>query len=122
MHEMSIVQALIEQVEGEIERAGQTGRVTRLELAIGTLSGVHADSIRFAFELMAPGTVVEQAELIITHPAAHLTCRQCSAAPEIPELIMACPVCGSTDITIVGGTDLLLQTIELDDPAPATDN
>jgi Zn finger protein HypA/HybF involved in hydrogenase expression len=36
---MSIVQALIEQVESEIERAGQTGRVTRLELAIGTLSG-----------------------------------------------------------------------------------
>jgi hydrogenase nickel incorporation protein HypA/HybF len=115
MHEMSIVQALIEQVEGEIERAGQTGRVTRLELAIGTLSGVHADSIRFAFELMSPGTVVEHAELVITHPAAHLTCRQCGAAPEIPELIMTCPACGSTDITIAGGTDLLLQTIELDD-------
>ena len=39
MHELSIVEALIEQVQREVRRAGQKGRVTRLELAIGTLSG-----------------------------------------------------------------------------------
>jgi hydrogenase nickel incorporation protein HypA/HybF len=115
MHEMSIVQALIEQVESEIERAGQTGRVTRLELAIGTLSGVHADSIRFAFELMSPGTVVQGARLVISQPAPQLDCHQCGTVHQIPDLVMACPLCGSTDITIQGGTELLLQSIDLDE-------
>ncbi len=115
MHEMSIVQSLIEQVGSEIERAGQTGRVTRLELAIGTLSGVHADSIRFAFDLMSPGTLVDGAELVISQPAAHLDCRQCGTSQQIPELIMACPLCGSTDVAIQGGTELLLQSIDLDE-------
>jgi hydrogenase nickel incorporation protein HypA/HybF len=114
MHEMSIVQALIEQVEAEIERAGQAGRVTRLELAIGTLSGVHADSIRFAFDLMSPGTIVQDAELIISQPAAQLDCRQCGTAQQISDVVMACPLCGSTDVTIHGGTELLLVSIDLE--------
>ena len=61
MHEVSIVEALIEQVGEEVERAGASGRVTRLALSIGQLSGVHSDSIRFAFELLSPGTILEGA-------------------------------------------------------------
>ena len=114
MHEMSIVQALIEQVEEEIDRSGQTGRVTRLDLSIGTLSGVHVDSIRFAFELLSPGTIVQDAELFIDQPKAHIHCRDCGATTPISELTMACPLCGGGDVSIEGGTDLLLQSIELE--------
>ena len=70
MHELAIVEALIEQVRREVHRAGSSGRVTALELAIGRLSGVHCDSLRFAFELLAPGTVVEGAKVDIDEPRA----------------------------------------------------
>ncbi|MHB8900564.1 MAG: hydrogenase maturation nickel metallochaperone HypA/HybF, partial [Thermoguttaceae bacterium] len=63
MHEVAIVEELIEQVEGEVARAGASGRVTRLALSIGRLSGVQADSIRFAFELLTPGTRLEGSSL-----------------------------------------------------------
>ena len=53
MHELSIVEALIDQVGQELDRAGQQGRVLRLELSIGRLSGVNPDSVRFAFGLLA---------------------------------------------------------------------
>lgn len=115
MHELSIVEALIEQVEKEIQRAGQTGRVTGLDLVIGRLSGVNADSIRFALEMLAPGTVVEAAEVRIAEPYANCRCRSCGEATEVDELVICCPACGSADVYLEGGADLWLQSIELEE-------
>ena len=114
MHELAIVEALIEQVQREVRRAKQKGRVTRLELAIGALSGVHCDSVRFAFDLLAPGTVVEGAKVEIQQPQAVSCCGSCGAV-EIAELVAACPRCKSPEITIEDGQELLLQSIEVED-------
>jgi hydrogenase nickel incorporation protein HypA/HybF len=115
MHELSIVEALIEQVERELRRAGQKGRVKRLEVQIGRLSGVHCDSFRFAFELLAPGTVTDGAELSIAEPGAVSCCRSCGQRREIVELVLDCPACGSPEISIEEGRDLRLESIEIDD-------
>jgi hydrogenase nickel incorporation protein HypA/HybF len=114
---MSIVQALIEQVEAEIQKSEATGSVTGLDLVIGRLSGVHVDSIRFAYEFLAPGTVLEGAQLRIREPSASITCRVCRHRQDISELLMRCPRCGSDDVVIEGGRELLLQSIELNGDA-----
>lgn len=114
MHEMSIVQALLEQVEAEVDKAGQGGRVSSLELIVGKLSGVHADSIRFAFELLSPGTLAEGAALHISEPPAHVRCLDCQAQSPVDELVMHCPRCGSGHVSIEGGRELLLQSIDVD--------
>ena len=113
MHELSIVEALMGQVEEEVKRAGASGRVTRLTLVIGRLSGVNCDSIRFAFELLAPGTVLETAELAIDEPCAECVCEECGTTAEIVRMVVECPACGSHDITIRGGSELILQAIDL---------
>jgi hydrogenase nickel incorporation protein HypA/HybF len=118
MHELSIVEALIEQVRRELQRAGQNGRVRRLELSIGRLSGVNCDSVRFAFGLIAVGTLLENAELTIHEPKAVCCCRACNARAEIDDLVIQCPQCGSAEISIDGGRDLLLQSIEIEDQPP----
>ncbi len=118
MHEVAIVDALIEQVEEEVHRAGAAGRVTRLELSIGRLSGVSVDSVRFALELLAPGTVVESARVDIRQPKAICCCQACGARTEIEAVDCRCPRCGSCEITIEGGRDMILETIELEDPSP----
>jgi hydrogenase nickel incorporation protein HypA/HybF len=110
---MSIVEALIRQVGAELEQSRLSGRVLRLDLAIGRMCGVHADCFRFAFEMLSPGTIVEGAELRIDEPRAVLRCRLCGAAEQIEELVVQCPRCGGDDIEIEGGQDLLLQSIEL---------
>ena len=115
MHELSIAKALIGQVEEEVERSGQTGRITYLDVTVGRLSGVSCDSLRFAFELLAPDTLVEGARLNITEPMAKCRCRQCKSLTEIDELTIECPKCNSREISIEGGRDLLLQSIELED-------
>jgi len=120
MHELAIAEALIEQVGAELDQAGRgarlrVGTVKRLELAVGRLSGVHCDSLRFAFGLLSPGTPAEGAELVIREPPAVSRCRQCGAATEIVEMVIDCPRCGSPEIVIEEGRELLLETIEIED-------
>jgi hydrogenase nickel incorporation protein HypA/HybF len=115
MHELAIVEALIEQVEQEIRQAGFRGRARRLELSVGRLSGVNCASIRFAFELIAPSTSLKDAEIAIDEPKASCRCNACHGIIEIDDLVIQCPRCGSGDIIIEGGRDLLLQSIEIED-------
>ncbi|HLA84850.1 MAG TPA: hydrogenase maturation nickel metallochaperone HypA [Thermoguttaceae bacterium] len=115
MHELSIVETLIEQVQKEVGRSGHEGRVVKLDVAVGRLSGVNVDSVRFAFELLAPGTLLEDAELRIARPKAVCCCKQCPARTEIDDLVAECPICGSREITFEGGQDLFLESIELED-------
>ncbi len=115
MHELSIAQALLDQIHEEVRRAGLDGKVTRVELCVGRLSGVHPDSLRFAFELLTQNTSVQGAELAIHSPPAVSRCGGCGAAEEIADLVIECPRCGSREIVIEGGRELLLQCLEVED-------
>jgi hydrogenase nickel incorporation protein HypA/HybF len=115
MHELSIVEGLIEQVEKELHRCGQRGQVLRLDLVIGLLSGVSCDSLRFAFDLLAPGTLVEKAEVHIGQSRAICHCHACNARVDVDEIAVRCPECRSTDVTLEGGRELLLESIEIAD-------
>jgi len=115
MHELSLCQTLIDHVEKEVERAGQKGRVVIVEVVVGRFSGVHPDSLRFAFELLTADTILEGAEMNVAEPKATCCCRGCNARVEIDEMPVECPECRGNDITIEGGRELLLQSIEIED-------
>ncbi len=115
MHELSICTALIEEAQKEVRRSGRTGRIRRIDLTVGRLSGVSCDSLRFAFDLLAPGTDMEDARVVITEPKATCYCRTCHARVEIDDYVMQCPECLGGNIAIEGGRDLLLDSIEIED-------
>jgi hydrogenase nickel incorporation protein HypA/HybF len=115
VHEVSIVESLISQVEQEVTASGHAGRVTRLDLVIGRHSGVYSEAIRFAFQLLSPGTLVEAAELRIAEPKARCRCDVCGACVEVEELVAQCPECGDSEVAIEGGQELLLESIELEE-------
>jgi len=115
MHELSIAETILEQAEREVRRSGEEGRVRRLELSIGSLSGVNCDSLRFAFDLLSPETMFAGAELRIEQPPAVCRCTACDAETDVNELVAQCPRCGSNDILIEGGRAMLLESIELAD-------
>ena len=96
---------------------GHDGMVQAIDLVIGRLSGVHVDSIRFAFEILGPDSIAAGAALRSTQPPAVIHCGVCSAHQETADLVMRCPACGSGAITITGGRELILQTIELQEPS-----
>ena len=108
MHELAITQSVVDAV-GE-HAAG--ARVARVNVRIGKLSGVVPDAMRFCFELVADGTSLQGAELVIDEPAGAGHCRTCGKDFVLGDLILLCP-CGSADVDVVAGRELTVQSFEV---------
>ena len=66
MHEVSIIQSLMDQVERFGSEYSMT-KVTRVVVRIGDQTGVCKESLQFAFSAISQGTLVEGAEFVIEH-------------------------------------------------------
>ena len=64
MHEVSIIQSLMDQVERFAAEYSMT-KVTRVVVRIGDQTGVCKESLQFAFSAISQGTLVEGAEFVI---------------------------------------------------------
>jgi hydrogenase nickel incorporation protein HypA/HybF len=121
MHELSIASSLVEIVS----RHAQGRRVERVELEIGHLRQVVPSALEFAFELLAAGTCIEGAELVIEHVPAAGRCRACAAETTISGFPLRCSACGGLDLELLAGEELLVAALELADDreaqAPAAD-
>ena len=113
MHELSICQSLMNQVESiALERNAQC--VTSIILAIGPLSGVEADLLKNAYSIASAGTVAAQAELIIETLPIRVKCSQCGSESDASANKLVCKKCGDWRTTLVSGDELLLMSVELE--------
>jgi hydrogenase nickel incorporation protein HypA/HybF len=111
MHELSIADAVV----AIASRHAGDRQVTRVELKVGHLRQVVPDALRFAFDLVAVGTPVEGAELELEVIPAAGICRACGTAGELPGFPLLCAACGSGDIELVRGEELLVDALELEE-------
>jgi len=112
MHELSMAQALIEQVE-KIQARENAGAVVSITVNIGALSGVDREAFEFAFPLAAADTPLAGAALVIVETPAEATCGECGAKSNPGLSGMRCGACGSHQIRITAGRDFLIQSIEV---------
>jgi hydrogenase nickel incorporation protein HypA/HybF len=111
MHEMSIVQALLDRVEAEAgKHAACTVAVVRV--AIGALSGVEPELVRSAYELARQGTRCADADLVIRSVEADWACPKC-AQPVAAGERLRCPRCGGAARLAAGG-EIVLERLELE--------
>ena len=108
MHELAITQGIVDMIVERTDRA----RITAVYLRIGKVSGVVPDAVRFCFDLVAAGSPVEGARLEIDEPPGRARCRACRRAFDVEGLVVLCP-CGSADVEVVGGDELLVRAVEL---------
>jgi hydrogenase nickel incorporation protein HypA/HybF len=112
MHELSVCQALIEQVE-RIAREHGARRVDRIVLRVGPLSGVEAALLQHAYPLAAAGTVSEGAALAIEEAGVTVRCRDCGSESAAAPNRLLCATCGGFRTELVSGDELLLASLEL---------
>lgn len=113
MHEVSIVQSLIDIVCNKAEE-NNLKKIKKISLRIGEFSGVFEDSIRFAYKAISKDTIVDGAELSIEIVEATAKCNQCDISFKINHFNKLCPECQSFSNNILSGYELYINTIEGD--------
>ncbi|NEV63891.1 hydrogenase maturation nickel metallochaperone HypA [Thiorhodococcus minor] len=115
MHELSLCQALLDQVE-RVAKDHRATRVDRILLKVGPLSGVEPSLLKHAYPLAATGTIAEAAELVIEPAEVRVHCLDCGAETDAQPNRLLCGSCGSFKTRLVSGDEMLLANLELTIP------
>jgi hydrogenase nickel incorporation protein HypA/HybF len=115
MHELAIAQAILDRAQAASERSGG-GRVTKIGLRIGAISGVDADALSFGIEALTKATPLEGVALDIEQPKRKLRCSTCGREFEPEGFAVACPACGNPSSDCVAGRELDVTYFEIEDP------
>ena len=118
MHELSVCQGLLSQVEA-IAREHAANRVSLISLQIGPLSGVEPALLQQAFTLARAGSVAAEASLVIEALPVRVSCENCGRESEVAPNRLLCGHCGDYHTRLLSGDELLLMRVELDKPAAA---
>ncbi len=114
MHEMSIVEALLEAVGSEL-RAHPGARVRAVCVRVGQLRLVEPSMLEFCYDVAVPGTPLEGSRLEIQQVDASARCDVCSLEFAVEENWFECPRCHSAGTRLLTGQELDLVGIELEE-------
>jgi len=122
MHEFSTMQSIVNAIMDEAKKHGAI-KITKVELEIGELTFLGEEQLRFAFEILKEGTIMEKAELFIEKIGAEVKCIKCGYQGKVnygmkEEFhlsfpILKCPECGG-EVEIVRGRECIVKGVEME--------
>ena len=113
MHEMSIMQSVLETAFDALEKAGES-RITEIALTVGEQTDIQEIPLTFAFEALKPNTPARNAKLVVNMLKTRSHCKECDAEFDHDRFSMLCAICGSADITLLTGRELRIDALEAD--------
>jgi hydrogenase nickel incorporation protein HypA/HybF len=114
VHELSIAEAILDRIAAEAERH-PGGRFTKVGVRIGELSGVDPEALSFGFEVLVKDTRWDPLALDIQFCPRMQYCRGCDYKFRATDSETACPQCGSPATECVGGDELDVVFMELEE-------
>lgn len=119
MHELSICQGIIEVARAALDDLPRPlPRVSRITVRIGRLTAVVPDSLRYHFDVLAPGTILDGAILVIEEVSVRGRCADCGARFTIDTLSFTCPTCGSGLVELLSGRELQVVSLDTAEEVP----
>ena len=113
MHELAITQSMLELVLGEAAKA-ETGKVQKINLTIGQMSGVVGECVESYFEFLSKDTIAEGAILSFNKIPMQAQCSACNKFFVPKEPNWSCPDCHNRQIEIIAGNELYVESIEVE--------
>lgn len=113
MHEYSVVQALLEQVE-KIAAEHEAQQVTKIIVKIGAMSGIEPHLLEIAFNTFKEKTVCDGAEFVMNIQPLTVVCGRCGVRSELEKVYYRCPACESLEVDVVDGEEMYLMTLEME--------
>ena len=116
MHELGICRSLIDIALSAMAERGTTRQAKSLQVEVGRFTAVVPDSLRFYFDVLSRGTLLEGAELAIESIPLRTRCRSCASEtePELPSLL--CSKCDGV-VEVVSGRELRLVSVDVPEEA-----
>lgn len=114
MHEFAVTEEIVQIALAAAADAG-AARIRAVHVAVGSLTGIVEESMRFYFDTLIPATAAAGARLVVEQRPATAICETCGHSFPAPlPLALECPLCGAATLSISGGRELLLTQIEVD--------
>lgn len=114
MHEMSYCEGVLEAVH----RRAAGRPVTGIGVRIGAVHRVVADAFQQSFTMAAMGGPAAEAVTEVVVVPAHGHCWGCATDFATPDPMPACPRCGSLDVAVDGGDEVVLEWLRYAAPQP----
>ncbi len=113
VHELSVMSYMLEAV---VERATQLDakKVVGINLVIGERASIVDDSLLFCFELLASDTIAAGARVNIRRTHMRFHCEPCAEDYARVGDDFCCPRCKTIGQVTNAGTELLIDSIEID--------
>ncbi len=95
-----------------IERRAAGRRISGARVRVGTRHAVVGEAFDQAFALAAAGTAAQDAVVDLVVTPVTVACHTCGGRSESLDVLAVCAPCGSADVRISGGDELVLESVE----------
>ncbi len=114
MHELSIVQNILEMVREHLPSEASR-HLKSVRIRVGDGAGVVKDSLEFCFNAVISETPMQGAVLEIEPVPFVVKCNSCGKTSANESGVFLCLFCGGNDVIMVSGNELHVTAIELFD-------
>ncbi|WP_187781850.1 hydrogenase maturation nickel metallochaperone HypA/HybF [Gimesia chilikensis] len=113
MHERSLVQTLLNQVQQVVDADGG-GVVKEIQVQVGDLSGVEPLLFESAFAELVTEWFSQECRLVLDIVPVKAECRLCGQCFEVQDYEFLCPACGTGPVEVIQGDQVKLMSITVD--------
>jgi len=115
MHELSLIEALIDELECQRE-SNEWGKILKVNLKVGAVRQVIPEVMIFAFQVATKGTFLDEATLELDVVPVKWKCRNCGYRwSEEKATTGFCEKCGSVEVDLLSGMELEIESLEVED-------
>jgi hydrogenase nickel incorporation protein HypA/HybF len=121
VHEFSVTSQIVQSVLAEAEKRGAK-KLTEVQLVVGKLTFLGLEQVRFAYEVLTKGTIMEGSKLVIEEQEGVVHCGNCGYEGDfkyeddplyhVPVPTLKCPKC-SNSVKIKAGKECTIKNIKM---------
>jgi hydrogenase nickel incorporation protein HypA/HybF len=113
MHELSLALEVIRIAENEADKIiGKS--ILEIDIEVGDLCGVEADTFKSALELLSKDSVLEETRINIIRSAGRGRCNSCDHEFVMNDVMATCPGCNAFPSEVRGGREFRVLSLVIE--------
>jgi hydrogenase nickel incorporation protein HypA/HybF len=113
MHELTVTQNILNIALHHAEGC-QASHIEAINLVIGQMASIVDDCVQFYWDTISKDTIAQGSVLRFERIPARLTCETCHCTYLLNESGLTSPHCGGSALTIIGGDEFYIASIEVE--------